>query len=145
MKKYGQHFEGVEVETWSLMRTTRNLLFREIIYLNSILNFGIPPVLVFQFRSLLYARKTSLTAQEKGTIAWDNSTKTSLIVQYKNVYNTVQIWANQLTLWKFWHLLILSFLKLSYNHWLNVRNNFNFWSSSASWHWDWLVVLELPC
>ena len=55
-----------------------SLLILEMFYLNSTF-FGILPVLVFQFRSLLYGRQTSngLTAQPKGTTARWHSNKTS--------------------------------------------------------------------
>ena len=50
-------------------------------YLNSTLNFGIPPVLVFQLE--VYYKEdrllTSLTAQQKGTTARWYSNKTSLV------------------------------------------------------------------
>ena len=48
----------------------------EMFYLNSTLNFGIPPVLVFQ----LYVDRllTGLAVQQKGTTARWHSNKTSL-------------------------------------------------------------------
>ena len=52
----------------------------EMFYLNSTLNFGIPPVLVFQL--VVYYKVdrllTGLTAQQKGTTAQWYSSKTSL-------------------------------------------------------------------
>ena len=51
-------------------------------YLNSTLNFGIPPVLVFQLEVYykVYRLLTGLTAQPKGTIARWYSNKTSLFI-----------------------------------------------------------------
>ena len=49
-------------------------------YLHSILNFGIPPVLVFQLEVYYMVDRplTGLTAQQKGTTARWYSSKTSL-------------------------------------------------------------------
>ena len=49
-------------------------------YLNSTLNFGIPPVLVFQLEVYYKVDRplTGLTAQQKGTTAQWYSNKTSL-------------------------------------------------------------------
>ena len=46
-------------------------------YLNSTLNFGIPPVLVFQLE-VYYKIDRLLTAEQKGTIARRYSNETSL-------------------------------------------------------------------
>ena len=53
----------------------------EMFYLNSTLNFGKPPVLVFQLEVYYKVDRllTGLTAQPKGTIAQWYSNKTSLI------------------------------------------------------------------
>ena len=51
----------------------------EMFYLNSTLNFGIPPVLVFQLE-VYYRLLTGLTAQQKGTTAQWFSNKTSLSI-----------------------------------------------------------------
>ena len=50
-------------------------------YLNSTLNFGIPPVLVFQLEVYYKVDRllTGLTAQQKGTSARWYSNKTSLL------------------------------------------------------------------
>ena len=50
-------------------------------YLNSTLNFGIPPVLVFQLEVYYKVDRllTGLTAQQKGTTARWYSNKTSLV------------------------------------------------------------------
>ena len=50
-------------------------------YLNSTLNFGIPPVVVFQLEVYCKVDRllTSLTAQQKGTTARWYSNKTSLV------------------------------------------------------------------
>ena len=52
-------------------------------YLNSTLNFGIPPVLVFQLEVFYKVERllTGLTAQQKGTTDqwYSNKNKTSLI------------------------------------------------------------------
>ena len=55
--------------------------FIEMFYLNSTLNFGIPPVLVFQLEVYYKVDRllTGLTAQQKGTTARWYSNKTSLI------------------------------------------------------------------
>ena len=52
----------------------------EMFYLNSTLNFGIPPVLVFQLEVYYKVDRllTGLTAQQKGTTARWYSNKTSL-------------------------------------------------------------------
>ena len=52
----------------------------EMFYLNSTLNFGIPPVLVFQLEVYYKVDRllTGLTAQPKGTTARWYSNKTSL-------------------------------------------------------------------
>ena len=54
----------------------------EMFYLNSTLNFGIPPVLVFQLGVYYMVDRllTSLTAQEKGTNARWYSNETSLMM-----------------------------------------------------------------
>ena len=53
----------------------------EMFYLNSTLNFGIPPVLVFQLEVYYKVDRllTGLTAQQKGTTARWYSNKTSLV------------------------------------------------------------------
>ena len=53
----------------------------EMLYLNSTLNFGIPPVLVFQLEVYYEVDRllTGLTAQRKGTTARWYSNKTSLL------------------------------------------------------------------
>ena len=50
-------------------------------YLNSTLNFGIPPVLLFQLEvyEMVDRLLTGLTAQQKGTTARWYSNKTSLL------------------------------------------------------------------
>jgi len=55
-------------------------LLVELFYLNSTLNFGIPPVLVFQLEVYYKVDRllTGLTAQQKGTTARWYSNKTSL-------------------------------------------------------------------
>ena len=52
-------------------------------YLHSILNFGIPPVLVFQLEVYYMVDRplTGLTAQQKGTTAQWYSNKTSQHIQ----------------------------------------------------------------
>ena len=59
----------------------------ELFYLNSTLNFGIPPVLVFQLEvdDKVDRLLTSLTAQQKGTTARWYSNKPSLIDFWINV------------------------------------------------------------
>ena len=56
-------------------------------YLNSTLNFGILPVLVFQLEVYYKVDRlvTGLTAQQKGTIAQWYSNKTSL--PYNQIFN----------------------------------------------------------
>ena len=56
----------------------------EMFYLNSTLNFGIPPVLVFQLEVYYQADRllTGLTAQKKGTTAQWYSNKTSLFLSH---------------------------------------------------------------
>ena len=63
---------------WLTIRLSYNLL--EMFYLNSTLNFGIPPVLVFQWEVYYEVDRlvTGLTAQQEGTTAWWYSNKTSL-------------------------------------------------------------------
>ena len=53
-------------------------------YLNSTLNFGIPPELVFQLEGYYKVDRlvTSLTAQQKGTTARRYSNKTSLVIYF---------------------------------------------------------------
>ena len=53
---------------------------RDVLYLNSTLNFGIPPVLIFLLEVYYKVDRllTGLTAQQKGTTAWWYSNKTSL-------------------------------------------------------------------
>ena len=55
----------------------------EIFHLNPTLNFGIPPVLVFQWEVYYKVDRlvTGLPAQQKGTTALWYSNKTSLIIQ----------------------------------------------------------------
>jgi len=55
-------------------------LYVEMFYLNSTLNFGIPPVLVFQLEVYYNVDRllTGLTAQQKGTTAQWYTNKTSL-------------------------------------------------------------------
>ena len=57
-----------------------NVLTLEMFYLNSTLNFGIPPVLVFQLEVCYRVDRllTGKTAQQKGTTARWYSNKTSL-------------------------------------------------------------------
>ena len=59
-----------------------NVLTLEMFYLNSTLNFGIPPVLVFQLEVYYKVDRflTGLTAQQKGTTARWYSNKTSLYI-----------------------------------------------------------------
>ena len=59
-------------------------------YLNSTLNFGIPPVLVFQLEVYYKVDRllTGLTAQQKGTTARWYSNKTSLS---KDIQRTIKI------------------------------------------------------
>ena len=54
----------------------------EMFYLNSTLNFGIPPALVFQVEVYYRVDRllTDLTAQQKGTTARWYSNKTSLLI-----------------------------------------------------------------
>ena len=54
-------------------------------YLNSTLNFGIPPVLVFQLEVYYQVDRllTGLTAQQKGTTARWYSNKTSLMSKHE--------------------------------------------------------------
>ena len=59
-----------------------NLKELEMFYLNSTLNFGIPPVLVFQLEVYYKVDRllTGLTAQQKGTTARWYSNKTFLLM-----------------------------------------------------------------
>ena len=63
-------------------------------YLNSTLNFGIPPVLVFQLEVYFKVDKllTGQTAQQKGTTARWYSNKTTLLVS--NFPSTFQLQKN---------------------------------------------------
>ena len=54
----------------------------EMFYLNSTLNFGILPVLVFQLEVDRLLTITGLTAKQKGTTARWYSNKTSIIVNW---------------------------------------------------------------
>ena len=58
----------------------------EMFYLNSTLNFGIPPVLVFQLEVYYNVDRllTGLTAQQKGTTAQWYTNKTSLFKTKSN-------------------------------------------------------------
>ena len=60
----------------------------EMFYLNSALNFGIPPVLVFQLEVYYKVDRllTGLTAQQKRTTALWYSIKTSLFSILKGLY-----------------------------------------------------------
>ena len=62
--------------------------YLEMSYLNSTLNFGIPPVLVFQLEVYYKVDRllTGLTAQQKGTTAQWYSNKTSLLVVWNVRY-----------------------------------------------------------
>ena len=59
----------------------------EVFYLNSTLNFGIPPVLVFQLEVCYKVDRllTGITAQQKGTTARWYSNKTSLTVNPETI------------------------------------------------------------
>ena len=59
-------------------------------YLNSTLNFGIPPVLVFQLEVYYKVDRllTGITAQQKGTTAQWYSNKTSLFGQFEHTIIT---------------------------------------------------------
>ena len=56
-------------------------MYLEMFYLNSTLNFGIPPVLVFQLEAYYYVDRllTGLTAYQKGTAALGHSNQTFLL------------------------------------------------------------------
>ena len=58
----------------------QNIQPREMFYLNSTLNFGIPPLMVLQLEVYYKVDRllTSLTAQQKGTTARWYSNKTFL-------------------------------------------------------------------
>ena len=60
----------------------------EMFYLNSTLDFGIPPILVFQLEDYYKVDRllTGITAQKKGTTARWYSNKTSLL--QKNLENS---------------------------------------------------------
>ena len=60
-------------------------------YLNSTLNFGIPPVLVFQLEVYYKVDRllTGLTAKQKGTTARWYSNKTSLLFSFLNLCSIV--------------------------------------------------------
>ena len=62
------------------LRCSNNKMTLEMFYLNSTLNFGILPVLVFQLEVYYKADRllSGLTAQQKGTTARRYSNKTSL-------------------------------------------------------------------
>ena len=62
------------------MKEARDKRQVEMFYLNSTLNFGIPPVLVIQLEVYYKVGRllTGLTGQQKGTTARWNSNKTSL-------------------------------------------------------------------
>ena len=64
-----------------------NLHYVEMFYLNSTLNFGIPPVLVFQLEVYYKVDRllTGLTAQQKGTTARWYSNKTFLHKIWLNI------------------------------------------------------------
>ena len=59
----------------------------EMFYMNSTLNFGIPPILVFQSEVYYMVDRllTGLTAQLKGTTAQWYSNKTSLLYMRGNL------------------------------------------------------------
>ena len=60
-------------------------------YLNSTLDFGIPPVLVFQLEVYYKVDRllTGLTAQQKGTTARWYSNKTSLEIQSNEILKSL--------------------------------------------------------
>ena len=66
------------------------MLHVEVFYLNSTLNFGIPPVLVFQLEVYYKVDRllTDLSAQQKGTTAPWYSNKTSLVHKINNTLGT---------------------------------------------------------
>ena len=70
--------------TWSMC------LEVEMFYLNSTLNFGIPPVLVFQLEVYYMVDRllTGLTAQQKGTTARRYSNKLELLCSKKRRMRT---------------------------------------------------------
>ena len=72
---------------WSSMKVPLtindvNEICLEMFYLNSTLNYGIPPVLVFQLEVYFKADRilTGLIAQQKGTTARWYSNKASLLI-----------------------------------------------------------------
>ena len=62
-------------------------VYRDVLFLNSTLNFGILPVLLFQLEVyyVLDRLLTGLTAQQKGTPAQWYSNKTSLLSCFKQI------------------------------------------------------------
>ena len=82
-RDWGTHFFPFWGE-WGTQKQLKNyfpLFFKvEMFYLNSTLNFGIPPVLVFQLKVCYKVDRllTGLIAQQKGTTAQLYSNKTSL-------------------------------------------------------------------
>ena len=59
----------------------------EMFYLNSTLNFGIPPVLVFQLEVYYKVDRllTGISAQQEGTTARGYSNKTSLFLYFLKI------------------------------------------------------------
>ena len=78
-----------------VIKRCKKYLDLELFYLNSILNFGIPPVLVFQLEVYYKVDRllTGLTAQQKGTTAQWYSNKTSLHDFYNFLSNSFDFYA----------------------------------------------------
>ena len=85
----------------------------EMFYLNSTLNFGIPPVLVFQLEVYYKVERllTGLNAQPKGTTAWWYSNKTSLgACIYSLNYNLKSLVFKLSLRWIFLFLWMITYL-----------------------------------
>ena len=89
----------LSVDQGDVMRDLKMEWAIEMFYLNSTLNFGIPPVLVFKLFKLEVYYKVDrllagLTAQQKGTTARWYSNKTSLVKNSNAVmaYHYLIVW-----------------------------------------------------
>ena len=97
-------------------------------YLNSTLDFGIPPVLLFQFEVYCKVDRllNGLTAQQKGTTARWYSNKTSLLEKYskKNSIQYLKLdWSKEICIaFIGWSLMLETFPSLILNNclWLPI-------------------------
>ena len=126
----------------------------EMFYLNSTLNFGIPPLLVFQLKVYYKADRllTGLIAHQRETTARWYSNKTSLIINYtaRKWYAEIQFEKNYLNLCRLYYLyqgnyicLIFWEILMRFWTWLITSLTFDiltiFFRSIHMCSWKWWV------